>query len=174
MVQSLGKRDWDVYERCLSMSPEAVLLHNLRFSSCLQVPALSFCPGFPQWWLVTWNCKPNKLFPPQVALGRGVYHSSTLGHTRTYQDWLCSCFPPCALRQGCQGLTLFIFSSFHLLFACLSLLHCWVRKGCFLVASRWSVLKKMGGLQYCLKLLIHISNTLTHTPFWVAHMFNSC
>lgn len=47
-----------------------VLLHDLSFSSGLQIPALRFCPDFP---MIDSNCNPF----PQFALGHGLSHSNT-------------------------------------------------------------------------------------------------
>ena len=36
---------------------------------------LSSCPHFLQWWTVTWKCKLDKPFPPQLALVQCFSHS---------------------------------------------------------------------------------------------------
>lgn len=49
---------------------EPCIPHGFCFSAYLQVPALSFCPDFPQWQIVTWRYKLNNPFSPQAALFR--------------------------------------------------------------------------------------------------------
>lgn len=41
----------------VSRTPPWLWLQLLLPGSCLSLPCLSSCPGFPQWWAVLWNCK---------------------------------------------------------------------------------------------------------------------
>lgn len=56
---------WVEYESKLHKPQGArfwvVFLHGLWVRSCLQVPTLSPCPDFPQWW-TKWKYKPSKPF----------------------------------------------------------------------------------------------------------------
>lgn len=60
----------------------ATQLPGFLHGSCLQVPAWSSCSDSPQWWFVTWKCKPNNPTPtphahlPKLFLVRVLYHSN--------------------------------------------------------------------------------------------------